>query len=103
MTLLRGLIGFLLLVFGIAVIGLDIHVAYLKQAAAHLTNIIVGALFAFAGGYVMMPTLADAFADAVVKRIPALASVWPGGLRKSDPPPAPGVPLPPSVTKGDDA
>ena len=97
---MRKLIGFLLLVFGIAIIGLDVHVAYLRQIAAHWTNVIIGAVIAFAGGYVMMPTLADALADSLIKRIPSLASVWPGGLRKTDPPPQPGVPAPPSVTGG---
>jgi hypothetical protein len=47
---------------------------------------------------VMMPTLADSFADSVLKRIPALASIWPGGMRKTDPPPQPNIPPPPSVT-----
>jgi hypothetical protein len=96
----RKIIGFVLLVFGIAIVGLDVHVAYLQQIAAHWTNIIIGTVFAFAGGYVMVPTIADALADAILKRIPALASLWPGGMRRTDPPADPNVPPPPSVTGG---
>lgn len=95
---MRKVLGLLLFVVGLLIILADIHVAYLERGAAHTINIVVGVLIVFGGGYVMLPTVADAFADSVLKRIPALASLWPGGLRKSDPPPEPGVPLPPSVT-----
>ena len=97
---MRIILGLILFIVGLVIVLADIHVAYIKQGAAHTINIIVGLLIVFGGGYVMMPTLADSFADSVLKRIPALASLWPGGMRKSDPPPQPGVPPPPSVTGG---
>jgi hypothetical protein len=100
MRILRGFVGFLLLIAGLAIVMADVHVAYLKQDSAHAINLIVGVLIAFGGGYVMMPTLADAFADAVVKRIPKIAGLWPGGMRRSDPPADPNVPPPPSITGG---
>lgn len=96
--IMRKTFGLLLFLVGLLVVLADIHVAYLERGAAHTLNIVVGMLIAFAGGYVMMPTVADAFADAVLKRIPALASIWPGGARRYDPPADPSVPLPPSVT-----
>lgn len=102
MRIARGVFGFFLLMVGLAIVLADIHVAYLQRDSAHTINIVVGVLIAFAGGYVMMPTLADAFAEAVVKRIPSLASMWPGGLRRTDPPAQPGVPPPPSVTQADE-
>jgi hypothetical protein len=89
MRILRGFVGFLLLVAGLAIVLADVHVAYLKQDSAHAINLIVGVLIAFGGGYVMMPTLADAF-----------AGLWPGGMRRSDPPADPNVPPPPSITGG---
>lgn len=95
---MRIVLGFILFVVGLAIILLDVHVAYVKQDSAHVLNVVLGALIVFGGGYTMLPTLADSFADSVLKRIPALASIWPGGLRKTDPPPQPGVPPPPSVT-----
>lgn len=95
---MRKVFGLLLFLIGLVIVMADIHVAYLERGAAHTINIVVGMVIAFGGGYVMMPTVADAFADAVLKRIPSLASLWPGGLRATDPPPQPGVPLPPSVT-----
>jgi hypothetical protein len=96
---MRKLLGLLLLIVGLLIVLADVHVAYLERGAAHIVNIVVGVLIAWAGGYAMMPTLADAFADGLIKRIPALASVWPGGKRAMDPPPQHGVPLPPSMTK----
>lgn len=95
---MRIVLGLILFIVGLVIVLLDVHVAYVKQDAAHTINIVVGVLIVFGGGYVMMPTLADSFADSVLKRIPALASLWPGGRRISDPPAQPGVPPPPSVS-----
>jgi hypothetical protein len=95
---MRIVLGLILFIVGLAILLADFHVAYVKQDSAHTLNVIVGVLIVFGGGYVMMPTLADSFADSVLKRIPALASIWPGGMRKTDPPPQPNIPPPPSVT-----
>jgi hypothetical protein len=95
---MRKLIGFMLFVVGIVVLLADVHVAYVAKSSAHALNVILGAAICFAGGYVMLPTLAEALADSLVKHVPALASLWPGGLRKYDPPAQPGVPPPPSIT-----
>jgi hypothetical protein len=97
---MRKVLGLLLFLAGLAIVLADIHVAYLQRDSAHTLNVIAGMLIAFAGGYVMLPTVADAFADSVLKRIPALQSIWPGGMRRTDPPPDPNVPPPPSVTGG---
>jgi hypothetical protein len=85
---MRIVLGLILFIVGLAILLADFHVAYVKQDSAHTLNVIVGVLIVFGGGYVMMPTLADSFADSVLKRIPALA----------DPPPQPNIPPPPSVT-----
>ena len=95
---MRRIAGLFLFLIGLVIVLADIRVAYLQRDSAHTLNIVAGMLIAFAGGYVMVPTIADAFADAVLKRIPALASLWPGGMRRTDPPAQPNVPLPPSVT-----
>ena len=99
---MRIVLGLILFIVGLAIILADVHVAYVQRDSAHMLNVVLGVVVVFAGGYVMMPTMADAFADSVLKRIPALASLWPGGMRRSDPPAEPGVPLPPSMTKGDE-
>jgi membrane-bound ClpP family serine protease len=95
---MRKVLGLLLFIVGLVIVLADVHVAYLARGAAHTINIVVGLLIAFAGGYVMLPTVADAFADTILKRIPALQTLWPGGMRRTDPPPDPNVPPPPSVT-----
>lgn len=95
---MRKLIGFMLFVVGIVVLLADVHVAYVEKSSAHTLNVIVGSAIIFAGGYVMQPALADAFAKSLIEKVPALESLWPGGLRKYDPPPQPGVAPPPSVS-----
>jgi hypothetical protein len=95
---MRIVLGLILFIVGLAILLADFHVAYIQKDSAHTLNVVVGVLIVFGGGYVMMPTLADSFADSVLKRIPALASIWPGGMRKTDPPPQPNIPPPPSVT-----
>lgn len=99
---MKRFIGVLLLVAGLAMLLLDAHVAYLNQSAAHGINIAAGLLLIFLALWLLMPAVAQAFARELLDIIPALGSIWPGGRRAYDPPPAPNVPPPPSVTKDTD-
>jgi len=93
---MKKLVGLLLLIAGLVLLLLDAHVAYLARSAAHAVNIIAGLLLVFAGMWTLMPTVAQAFARELLDAIPALGTLWPGGSRRYDPPPQPGVPPPPS-------
>ena len=95
--MMKKLVGLLLLLAGLVMLLLDAHVAYINQTAAHGLNIIAGLLLVFGGLWTLMPAVAQAFARELLEAIPALGSLWPGGQRRYDPPPQPGVPPPPSV------
>ena len=99
----RKLVGVVLFLFAMAILFADFHVAYLKQSAAHMLNVLAGIASLFAGLLALMPTFAREIADEIAKRAPVLMSRWPGGQRVDDPPAQPGVPPPPSVTKPNDA
>lgn len=99
---MRKLIGILVLLVGLLMMLMDAHVAYLKQSAAHGLNIVSGLLLIFIALWMLMPTVARAFAHELLRIIPALGQLWPGGRRAYDPPPQPNVPPPPSVTRRDD-
>jgi hypothetical protein len=96
--MMRRLVGLLLLLSGVLMLLADAHVAYLAQSAAHGVNVGASLLLVFAGLWVLMPAVAQAFAKELLEAIPALGTLWPGGSRRYDPPPQPGVPPPPSVT-----
>ncbi len=66
----------------------------------HPFHLMIAGVLMFVGGYLLNPPDAEAIADALAKRIPLLQSIWPGGMRKTDPPPEPNVPPPPSITGG---
>ena len=98
MHLFRKAFGLVLALIGLAAIAADFLVAFQERSAVHLTHQIIGAIMLFVGGWCLNPPDAEAIADAVLKRVPIVAGLWPGGKRAMDPPPEPGVPLPPSVT-----
>jgi len=95
--LARKALGVLFVAVGFAALGADLHVVYLTQRAAHVTNLIIAGAMIFVGGLLLDPPTAESVADAIVRRLPAFSGLWPGGMRKEDPPAQPGVPLPPSV------
>ena len=97
--LFRKAFGLTLALVGLAALIADLHVAYLGRTAAHTVNLIVAGLLIFGGGWLLNPPDAEGIADAIAKRVPVLSSLWPGGMRKDDPPPQPGVPPPPSVSE----
>lgn len=99
---MRKFTGVLVLLVGLVMMLLDAHVAYVKQGPAHALNIVSGLLLIFIALWMLMPTVARAFAHELLQIIPALGQLWPGGRRAYDPPPRPDVPLPPSVTKHPD-
>ena len=95
---MRRFVGLLLLVAGLVMLLLDAHVAYINQSAAHGLNILSGLLLIFLGMWTLLPAVAEAFAKELVAALPSLGQLWPGGSRRYDPPPQPGVPPPPSVS-----
>lgn len=99
---MKRFIGILLLMTGVALLLLDAHVAWTNATAAHGMNVGAGLVLIFIGLWAIMPAVAEAFARELLRIIPALGQLWPGGRRAYDPPPAPNVPPPPSVTKRDD-
>lgn len=66
---------------GMAIVSADVY-QVTRGGNPHVVLYIVGVLFAFAGGYVLTPTLADAFADRVKGFLPFVK----GGDRFYDPP-----------------
>lgn len=96
--MIRKLAGVLVLLVGLVMMLADAHVAYIKQGPAHAINILSGLLLIFIALWMLMPTVARAFAKELLQIIPALGQLWPGGRRSYDPPPQPNVPAPPSVT-----
>lgn len=98
MHLFRRVFGFVVALIGLAAIAADFFVAFQDRSSVHVVHQLIGALLLFVGGWCLNPPDAEAIADAVLKRIPVIAGLWPGGMRKNDPPPQPDVPPPPSVT-----
>lgn len=101
--LARKALGMLFVAVGFAALAADLHVVYLTQRAAHVTNLVVAGAMIFVGGLLLDPPTAESVADAIVRRLPVLGGLWPGGMRRDDPPPDPRVPPPPSVTDAPDA
>lgn len=97
--IVRRVFGLVLVGFGIAWLTAETR-EVLGRQPIHPWHMIIAGLLMFLGGYLLNPPDAEAIADAVIKRIPQVAGLWPGGMRRSDPPPEPGVPPPPSVTTG---
>jgi hypothetical protein len=97
----RRVFGFVIALVGLAAIAADFLVAFQERGAVHITHQIIGAVMLFVGGWCLNPPDAEAIADAILKRVPLVAGLWPGGKRAADPPAEPGVPLPPSVTHED--
>ena len=97
MHLFRRVLGLVLFGFGLAWLTAETR-EVMAHNPIHPWHIIIAGLLMFIGGYLMNPPDAEAIADAILKRVPIVAGLWPGGLRKTDPDPQPGVPLPPSVT-----
>lgn len=95
--LFRRILGLVLFGFGIAWLTAETR-GVLAHEPIHPWHIMIAGLLMFAGGYLMNPPDAEAIADAILKRVPIVAGLWPGGMRKSDPPPDPNIPPPPSVT-----
>lgn len=99
MHLFRRVLGLVLFGFGLAWLFAETR-GIVSRETAHPVHLIVSGVLMFIGGYLLNPPDAEAIADAVLKRLPSLAGLWPGGMRKTDPPPDPNVPPPPSITGG---
>jgi hypothetical protein len=95
--LFRRVLGLVLFGFGLTWLWSETQ-SVMNHEPFHPWHIIIAGLLMFAGGYLMNPPDAEAIADAVLKRVPLVAGLWPGGMRKTDPPPDPAIPPPPSVT-----
>jgi protein-S-isoprenylcysteine O-methyltransferase Ste14 len=96
----RKIVGWLLIIVGIVVLLGDFHVAYKTQSSAHFINTSIGLVLVLAGLVALVPMLAREIAKELANYGQAVTAIWPGGLRKTDPPPDPNVPPPPSVTGG---
>lgn len=92
----RKLFAVALLMFGMTILALDVHTSFRQQGPLHYLNIAVAVGLGFVGGWLLNRLEAESIVDAILKRLPL---PWPGGMRRSDPPPDPRVPLPPSVTE----
>lgn len=53
---LRIILGFLVFCLGCAMLGLDLHIAFRKTEAAHITNIIAGIFVLVLGIWLMVPS-----------------------------------------------
>jgi hypothetical protein len=82
---------------GLAAIAADFLVAFQERSSVHITHQIIGAVMLFVGGWCLNPPDAEAIADAVIKRLPMISSLWPGGRRATDPPADPKIPPPPGA------
>lgn len=102
MHLFRRVFGFVIAMVALAALVSDLMLAYQLRQALHVGHIIVAGVGMFVGGWCLNPPDAEAIADAVLRRVPLIAGLWPGGMRRGDPPAEPDVPLPPSVTRGDE-
>lgn len=102
MHLFRRVFGLVIALVALAALVSDLMLAYQLRQSLHVAHIIVAGVGMFVGGWLMNPPDAEAIADAVIKRLPMIAGLWPGGMRRNDPPPEPNVPLPPSVTGKED-
>ena len=98
--LFRRVFGFVIALIGLAAIAADFLVAFQERSSVHITHQLIGAGLLFVGGWCLNPPDAEAIADAIIKRVPKIAGLWPGGMRRNDPPADPSVPPPPSVTGG---
>lgn len=98
----RRIVGWILLALGVAALIGDVHVAYRTQSSAHAINAGLGLLLILAALVALLPMLAKEIAKELAEYGAVVTTVWPGGTRKTDPPPSPNVPLPPSVTRGDE-
>jgi hypothetical protein len=96
--LIRKLFAALLVLFGMTILALDVHTSFKRQGPLHYLNIGVAVGLGFVGGWLLNRLEAESVADAILKRLPLISTLWPGGKRATDPPPQPGVPAPPSVT-----
>lgn len=97
------IIGLLLLLFGLTLVGFSMYLAHraMERGAEPSVTLLVffacvGVIVGFSGGYVMRRDTATAIAAELAALVPVVGSLWPGGLRPSDPPATAGVPLPPS-------
>ena len=97
--LFRRVIGLVLFGFGLAWLTVETR-SIIERHPFQAWHIIIAGLLMFVGGYLLNPPDAEAIADALIKRVPKIVGLWPGGRRIMDPPPEPGVPPPPSVTGG---
>lgn len=102
MHLFRRVFGLVIALVGLAAIAADLVVSFQERRGMHVGHMIVGSVMLFVGGWCLNPPDAEAIADAILKRVPMVAGLWPGGMRRNDPPAEPNVPLPPSVTKGEE-
>jgi hypothetical protein len=97
--LARKALGVAITLMSMATFGADVIVAYYQRTALHIGHATAAGVGLFIGGYLLNPPDAVSIADALLKRLPLVSSLWPGGMRREDPPAQPGVPLPPSVTE----
>ena len=102
--LFRRVFGFVLALIGLGTLVSDLIISFQawqrlqKIEPLHMGHMAVAAVLLFIGGYLLNPPDAEAIADAITKRLPVFKTLWPGGMRATDPPPEPGVAPPPSVT-----
>jgi hypothetical protein len=97
MNLLQKVFGLVLLMIGLGTLVSGVFIAHLDRAGIHWGHMILSLVLLFIGGWLLNRALAEGIADAILKRVPALATLWPGGRRASDPPPDPKVPPPPGA------
>lgn len=94
----RKAFGLTLFGFGLVWLAAETRSVAVLGQVFHPWHMMVSALLMFCGGYLMNPPDAEGIADALAKRLPVIRSLWPGGMRATDPPPQANVPPPPSVT-----
>lgn len=94
MHIARKAFGLVLFGFGLAWLVAETR-GVVARDVAHPVHLVVSGLLMFSGGYLLNPPDAEGIADAIVKRLPVIRSIWPGGSRRDDPPPEPCVPPPP--------